>query len=125
MENFPKCEEICKILAACRKAGVSAFKCGALEVTFSRSFESVEPGGEAAPSPQQNSGATPTPVAQVPEEIIQAQQKAEEASHQEQEIVTREQRYAELVITDPLEAERMMEDGDAEPIGENDGEESD
>lgn len=120
-ENFPKAGEICKIIAACRKAGVSVLKYGALEVTFARA---VEPGGEAAPNPQPIHGAPPTLGAVVAEETIQAQERVEEASIEEQGIQAREQQIAELLLSDPLLAEEMMEAGDLAKGESTDGAES-
>lgn len=119
MENFPKADDICKILAACRKSGVDSIEVGPLKATFARFARVSEPACEASPSPQPISGASPTPEAQVPGQTIQAQQKLEEDSHEEQGIQTREQQIAELMITDPLLAEELMERGELEPIGES------
>lgn len=117
-QNFPKADEVCRIIAACRKSGVSSLKFGPLEVVFGgHAAEGVLRDSAQAPI----SGVAPTPATEDAGQIIQAQQQAEQASHEEQEILVREQNYAELVITDPLEAERLMEEGDAEPTGEIDG----
>lgn len=117
---FPKAEEVCKILAACREAGVISFKHGPLEVTFT----GFSPAKELTPMQAHIFGPAPTPAGKVPEQTIQAQQRAEIASHEEQEIELRERQIAELAITDPLEAERLMELGETEPMGdENGGEE--
>lgn len=113
VENFPKAEELCKIIATCRRAGVSSFKLGALEIVFSPASTKIEP---ATALPQESIGAAPTPAAEVPEETIRAQTKIEESSIEEQGIQTREEQIAELLITDPLKAEEMMMEGDL--IGE-------
>lgn len=117
-QNFPKADEVCKIIATCRRAGVSSLKLGVLEVVF---------GAQSAPplpvlAQVSKSGAAPTPAAEVPEETIRAQHQVEQDSIEEQGIQTREEQIAELIITDPLKAEEMMMDGDLlEPEGSTDG----
>ena len=115
-QDFPKAEDVCKIIGACREAGVSLFRMGHLEVYFGVPFLPPPPDGEPY------HGVAPTPAAQVPVETIRAQQSAEEAiSLEEQEIEAKERRIAELLLTDPLQAEEMMRDGDLEASGEPDG----
>lgn len=115
MENFPKADEICKIIATCRRCGVLKLEMGSIRVIFS--------GGVARearlPTEQVPQAASPTPEAQVPGQTIQAQQKLEEESHEEQAVLLREQQIAEMIIEDPLRAEELMEQGELEPIGES------
>lgn len=119
MEKFPKYEEICKIIVTCRKAGVSSLKLGDLEVVFgSVTNDTKQPDPFSLPQVPQ-SGASPTPEAQVPGQTIQAQQRLEEDNHEEQGIQAREEQIAELMVTDPLLAEELMERGELEPIGES------
>ncbi len=115
-QSFPNAEDICKIVVACKGAGVSTLKCGPLEV----SFAGLNPAAEPLPLSPHISGPAPTPAGQVPEQIIQAQQQAEIASHIEQEIETREMQVAELMVTNPLLAEQLMEQEELEPAGEFD-----
>ncbi len=115
MENFPKADEICKIIATCKKCEVSTFELGNLKVVFSSAGAR-----EALPLDLQvPQAASPTPEAQVPGQTIQAQQRLEEESHEEQAVLLREQQIAEMIIEDPLRAEELMEDGELEPIGES------
>lgn len=115
-ENFPKADELCRIIATCRRAGVSSLKLGPLEVVFGA--RSAPPLHEVTVAPAQasHSEVAHTPAAQVPEKTIQAQAKIEADSIEEQGIQTREEQIAELLITDPLKAEEMMMEGDL--IGE-------
>jgi hypothetical protein len=113
-QSFPKAEEICKIIAACRESGVTRLTMGQLDILF---------GLVEAKFPQAtHAGAPPTPGAEVPVETIRAKQiEQEKLSHEEQEIEAKERRIAELMLTDPLQAEEMMRDGDLEPAGDSDG----
>jgi hypothetical protein len=105
---FPKAEEVCKIIATCRRNGVAYFEMGGLKVDFyapdAREARVVSPESLQVP----NVGAPTTPVAEVPGKTIQAEAEFIE----EQGIQTREEQIAELLITDPLLAEEMMESGD-------------
>lgn len=111
VQSWPNAEDICKIVVACREAGVATLKCGPLEVSF---IHVVKP----PPLDPHITGPAPTPAGEVPEQIIQAQQQVEKTSHIEQEIQTRERQVAELMVTDPLLAEQLMEEGELEPAGE-------
>lgn len=118
---FPKAEDICKIISACKDAGVSVFKMGPVEILFGILPATI-------PYPQvEHSGAPPTPGAEVPQNTIRAQQEVQEVlSLEEQEIETKERRIAELLIEDPLQAEELMRDGDLEATpGDSDGNSSD
>lgn len=116
-ENFPKAEEICKIIATCRRAGVSSLKFGPLEVVF---------GARSAPVPavlpqDAIQVAVPTPAAQDQGKPTPAQEQIEAESIEEQGLREREQRISELLIADPLLAEEMMELGDLKDGESEDG----
>lgn len=109
-QGFLNAEDICKILKASRESGVLSLKCGPLEVCFG-------PSPAAALADAHISGAAPTPAAEDLGQITQAQQKAEEASLLEEEINTKDDQIAEMLITDPLRFEELMERGELEPGG--------
>jgi hypothetical protein len=113
---FPKAEEVCKILAACKENGVYRLKCGPLEVDFAPAA--------LLSDPQAPYGAAPTMAAEAPQSSLQAtQNKIEAESLEEQGISTKERQLAEMLIEDPYRAEQMMieEASDLEPVGDNDG----
>jgi hypothetical protein len=93
---------------------VLELKFGALEARF----------GVALPPQSTEHGSAPTLAEKVPEKTIQAQQQAEALSHEEQEIRLREDQIAELLLTDPLKAEELMENGELMPTGDADGEDT-
>jgi hypothetical protein len=121
MEIFQKAEDVCKIIIACRRAGVTRLKLGTMEVDF---LPSVLKLARQEPIP----GAAPTPAAQVPGQTIQAAERIEREAIEEEGINVREDQIAELLITDPLLAEKMMEEGDLiageskDGSGDDDGE---
>jgi hypothetical protein len=53
-----------------------------------------------------------------PEEVTREQQAIEKLALEKEEILTREGQIAELLLTDPAEAERLMEIGDLVPAQE-------
>ncbi len=110
---FPNALDLCKIIGACREAGVSRLRVGQMDISFGPEAEILAP---AVPTV-----SVTTPAEKVPEEIIRAQKRAETASLEEQEITLREQQVAELLISDPLAAEELMAQGELEPSGEQDG----
>lgn len=90
------------ILESCAKHGVSQLKLGPLEVAFGgpiQSLEQIPPPGAAQPATS-------------PENVIQAQHTEERNAHEEQEVATREQQVAELLITDPYLAEQLAAQGE-------------
>lgn len=115
-QTFPNAEDICKIVATCRRAGVLRLRMGSLEVDF---LPAVVPAKSPPPQPQVSPGAAPTPAAEIQGKPTQEQEQAEQASIEEQGIQTRELQIAELLITDPLKAEEMMEEGDLTQTGES------
>lgn len=81
---------------------MTRLKLGPLELDF-RPLERVVP--TPAPGP-----ATP-----VPENVIQAQKQEEEQALLAEEIRTKDQQLAELLLTDPAAYEKMLEDQDLVP----------
>lgn len=115
VQSFPNAAEICKIIAACREAGVVSFTMGQMVILWDLAEVN-------SPAFQAESGASPTPEAEVPVETIRAKQAFQEKlSHEEQEIEAKERRIEELLLEDPLLAEEMMRDGELEKLGESDG----
>lgn len=97
--------EICKIINACAKKGVSKLQLGPLLVEFG----------------QQNQTSAPSPVKLAfPENVIQEQEKESKNALEAEEINLREQQIAELQLTDPLKFEEMLESGQLEPGGDQD-----
>lgn len=113
--GFPNAADVCKIIGACREAGVSELKCGPLEVRFSPA-ESLSP-STASPA-KLLMGAAPNNAGEVPEETIRAQQRAETASLEQQELELKEQQVAEMILSNPLEAEELLMAGELELGGE-------
>lgn len=111
-KNFPSAEEVCKIVDICARNRVAKLKFGPLLVVFDPpEWISHTP----APGPA-------TPV-QAPENVILEQQNEEKRSLEEEEINLREQQIAELLVSDPLKAEELMEQGDLVELDDdgNDG----
>lgn len=103
-------EEICKIIGVCSKNGVSEFTYDTLYFTF---------GSKSAPCP--------APQVSIPENIILEQQKIEEKTALlQEEIKTKEEQVAELMVADPYLAEKLMAEGELEvdSAGETDGTDS-
>lgn len=105
-KNFLSGDEVCKIIESASKARVTKLKFGDLEVFFT-------PGGlepaDLGPGP-----ALPGALAQISVE----QAKEQEAAILKEEILTREDQMAELWLTDPAEAERLLELGELAPAPE-------
>lgn len=90
-------QEVCAILEAGAKNGVSVLKFGDLLVRFGRHATPTT----AIPEPATTATVTP--------ETHEAQTKD---TLEVEELRLREQELAELQITDPLKYEQMLEDGD-------------
>lgn len=99
--GFPNADAVCKILEACALHGVAELKMPGLEASFFVTLGKTH----------QISGAGPTIPPLDAEQTIQAQERVEKDSHEEQEIAVREEQIAELLITDPLAAEQLLEEG--------------
>lgn len=100
-------EEICKILDSAAKSGVAVLKYGSLEMHFAplAGARYTYP----APGPA-------SPVTE-PGNVIQEQAKEEEHALATEEIRTREEQFSELLVTDPLKYEQMLENGDFDTEG--------
>lgn len=109
--------EICAIIEACAKNGVALLKFGNLEIqrgpTAQLSENSEAPASLAPPAPLQN-----IPVAEMTDK--QHTEQNEKALLQE-EFNTREEQIAELLITDPLAAEKLIALGDLEDADNESG----
>lgn len=103
-KDFLSGEEVCKIIETCAKNKVYSLKCGPLELSFSPAKELSAPG--------------PTIPASNPEKIIQEQQEEQKKAIEEEELDTREDQIADLLLTDPAKAEELMEQGELEPADE-------
>lgn len=101
---FLSSEEICRIIEVCSKRGVSYFEYGHLSIELTNR--------EAVPainSKKISSG-----------NVLQEQEKIEQTELLAEEIKTREEQIAELMITDPLTAEEMIERGELEESEDDD-----
>jgi hypothetical protein len=96
--------EVCSILETSAKAGVSELKFGGLEVKFGKPAEERP----RAPGPQ------PTPVLPVPVEALteEAHTTQSKESLELESIRIKERQFQELLITNPLLAEQMIENGE-------------
>lgn len=97
-ENKLSTDDVCRIIEACAKSGVSECQFSTLTVRFDRPV--------APPAEQQ---LVTAPV-QISAEQIQAAMRSLEA----EEIKHREDQIAELQLTDPAAAERLIVDGELE-----------
>lgn len=104
-KSFISSEEVCKILDACAKKGVIELKFGPLEVRFQPKAQSHP---KKAPGPI-------IPAHPEPENILQEQREAEKAELLREEIRTKEDEVDELVLTDPLKYEELIESGELSP----------
>lgn len=107
-------EEVCRILRTCAAVGVTELKLGALSVTLG-----TPPRSGAGVSPRENTeSATPATEIAEPNHLLQSRE-----SLTQREVDLREDQIAELLLTDPIEAERMISEGELEEDGDTrDGE---
>lgn len=96
-------DEVCRILDASARTGVSLLKLGDLHVEFGRK----EPEPSRVPSPLR-------PDAIPAAEMAVLQLKEQNRSTELDELQLREDQIAELLLTDPLAAEEMIRNGDLE-----------
>jgi hypothetical protein len=108
VSHFLSGDEICKIIEVCSKRGVSQLKLGPLSLDF-QAFQ---------PTRQKPVAPGPAIPDSAPEEVTREQQAIEKLALEKEEILTREGQIAELLLTDPAEAERLMEIGDLVPAQE-------
>lgn len=105
VEGFPNADAVCKILEACAKNCVASVKMPGFEASFM----------PHPPFAYATQGAGPTIPPLPAEETIRAQEKAEAASLESQELAAKEDRIAELLLTDPLAAEELLMEGALTP----------
>lgn len=105
-ESSLSADEICRILEASAKAGVRVLKFGTLEATF-------EPSGVVPPTATDQRPAPPTPAAEIAEPNHERQTRE---SIELDELALREDQVGELLLSDPLEAERLISEGE---LGDN------
>lgn len=98
--------DVCQIIEASAKAGVTELKFGGLHVRFGKTVEQKELG--ASPSPVQHAPQSYS-VADLTEEQHQTQSRQ---SLEDEEIKTREERLARLLVEDPMAYEQMLRDGE-------------
>lgn len=103
-KNFLSGKEICTIIETCAKKGVGEFSYGPLSFNF---------GNRLAPQPARNGP-------QKPENVIQEQQNIEKETLLTEELRTKDDQIAELMITNPLLAEELMIEGELEDSDEDD-----
>lgn len=111
MQPFPNDDAVCKILEACARFGVVRIEMPGLKADLA-----LQVGFQHA-----TQGAGPTIPPLLAEETIRAQEKAEAASLESQELAAKEQRIAELLLTDPLAAEELLMEGALTPDEDADG----
>ena len=100
-------DEVLRIIQTCAASGAIELKFNGLEIKF----------GAGKPEPAPSPGESPSQTVQVP-----AVAEMTEIQHTEQtkkavekdELLLREQQMAELMITDPLEYERQVNQGELE-----------
>lgn len=110
-KTFISGAEICKIIESCAKKGVLELKYGPLHLKF------------AGKTQESTARGPKIPTESAPENIIQAQNKEQEEALFREELKTRDEQIAELIVTDPLLAEELMAEGELEESndGPNDG----
>lgn len=100
-------KEIPGIIESCAKNGVELLRFGGLELKLRPMTLKITPEGTLlVPEPTNSEHLSPSP-----EIIVQEQQKEEVKAIEQDELALREEQIAELLITDPLRAEEMMEEG--------------
>lgn len=117
-KNHLSAKEICDILAACERHGVSEMQFGDLSVKRGpkNPLDLGVTASQAAPAPE--TGAQPTDT--------DSENAISEAKHDQlnqealetDELLTREEEIAMLLITDPAKAEEMMRNGELEDADE-------
>src|SRR5574343_337877 len=101
IEKALSSEDVCRIIEASAKHGVRLLKLADLHIEL----------GPTAPSPYAPLLETPTPAAAVAEPDHERISKEGLAA---EELQTREDQIAELILTDPLAAEEMIRLGELE-----------
>lgn len=113
-KNYLTAEEVCSILKVCGEVRVAKLEFRDLRVEFSPTTGLASPDGSA---PVDYRVVTPADMvlSPLPEaEISELQKKVAEKSFVQDEIATREDQIAELLVTDPLAAERLLMAGKLE-----------
>jgi hypothetical protein len=105
-------DEVCGIIEACGKARASELKFAGLYLRFDRSVETAGPYG----LDQVDRVTSSPPEAEISE--IQKTQAAD--SLVQDEILHKRERLSEMLITDPVEAERLLMQGELEDDGDSD-----
>lgn len=109
-ENLLSGDEICKIIEACSKRRVSKLEFGPLKLDFQPPVHACV---NKAPGPAQPDSN--------PENILREQEQKSKEAIEEEEIRLREEQIAELWLTNPAEAERLMELGELQPEASTEG----
>jgi hypothetical protein len=103
-EAYLTTDEICGLIKVCASNGVTSFKLGPLEVSFGlKPQEAIAPWREQSPPVVEASGQPP--------EDSQAAYSSEEVLLRD-ELSTRQDQLAEMLVTDPLEYERLISEGE-------------
>lgn len=105
--------DVCLIIEKCDIHGVASLKFGDLELSFCPPVET--PALKRQPHRADSTG-TVEPHSTIPDATMSDQQhkNLSKAALEQDELTLREQEIAELLITDPLEAERMLRDEELE-----------
>lgn len=101
-KNFLSGKEICTIIETCAKKGVEEFAYGPLSFNFS---------AKTASQPARSGTSSP-------EHVLQEQINIEKDVLLSEELQTKEEQIAELMISNPLLAEELMAEGELEANSE-------
>lgn len=113
--------DIALIIKACARHGVATLKFGDLELSFSPQVETTStrpplPGDD--PVQVLSEAHVQPPVAEITE---YQQSNIAKAALEHDELILREQQFAELVVTDPEAAEQMLVDGELDDADDDNG----
>lgn len=110
-------DHISDIIKACAEHGVSVIKFGDLRIWFGpQANQPAQPLSPAAPVRTAHSNITP--VAEMTD--MQHDQQTKDALENE-ELELRQQQIAELMVTDPLKAEELIERGELQDADDEHG----
>lgn len=96
--NLPSAEDLCKILIVCREAGVSEIEYGPVKAHFH-------------PPPATSAESKPLPT---PTYLTEEQGELPSRALVQDELEIKEREMEELMITNPLEFERLQAEGELE-----------
>lgn len=109
-------EEICAIIEACAKNGVATLKFGDLEIQRG-------PPATRSENPEAPASLAPTAHSNIPVAEMTDQQHEQQNANNlvSEELATREAQIAELLVTDPVAAEKLILEGELEDADNESG----